>query len=66
VDGGVLAVKFVRLRGESAILNWDVPLDDSLRTAAGVGRPATEAVELPAPTVTVGRAAKKARGSGDR
>jgi hypothetical protein len=66
VDGGVLAVRFVGLRSESAILNWDVPLDDSLRTAGGVGRPATEAVELPAPTVTVGRATKKARGSGDR
>ncbi len=54
MEGDVLAVKFVGLRGESAILSWDVPLDDADRSATTVGRPATESVELPAPSITVG------------
>lgn len=59
LDGSVLAVKFVGLRGESAILNWDVPLDGDPRSGATVGRPATESVELPAPVVSVGNGAAK-------
>ena len=52
VDGSVLAMKFVGLRGETAVLNWDVPL--ALDTATGaIGRPATESVELKAPSVGV-------------
>ena len=45
IDGSVLAVKFVGLRGETAILNWDVPIEISSGSGA-VGRPATESVEL--------------------
>ena len=41
----MLAVKFVGLRGETAILNWDVPIEIGLDSGA-VGRPATESVEL--------------------
>lgn len=61
IDGGVLAVKFVGLRGETAILNWDVPLNGDPRSGATVGRPATESVELPAPVVSVGGGAAKDR-----
>jgi len=61
IDGGVIAVRFVGLRGESAVLNWDVPLHDA-RSSGAVARPATESVELPAPTVSVDRGkAKKDR-----
>ncbi|MEO3470892.1 hypothetical protein AAFN86_03415 [Roseomonas sp. CAU 1739] len=52
IDGSVLAVKFVGLRGETATLNWDVPIAAGLRSGA-VGRPATETVELDAPTIGV-------------
>ena len=52
IDGSVIAVKFVGLRGETAILNWDVPLADSRPTGA-VGRPASESVDLEAPNVGV-------------
>ena len=51
VDGSVLAIKFVGLRGESAILNWDVPLDDALAFTGIVGRAASESIEVPAPLV---------------
>ncbi len=51
IDGSVLAVKFVGLRGESAVLIWDVPLDDLPTFAGTVGRAASESVELAAPSV---------------
>lgn len=51
IDGSVLAVKFVGLRGESAVLNWDVPLDGVSAFAGAVGRAATEGVELSPPSV---------------
>lgn len=52
IDGSVVAVKFVGLRGETAILNWDVPVEG--RTiGGGVARPASESVELEAPNVGV-------------
>lgn len=59
-DGSVLGIKFVGLRGETATLNWDVPID--LTSEAGtVGRPATESVDLDAPAVGVrGRTSKTA------
>ena len=53
VDNSVLAVKFVGLRGETAVLNWDVPFDSALAFAGTVGREATETVELAAPLVGV-------------
>lgn len=52
VDGSVISVKFVGLRGETAILNWDVPLE-SHRFSGAIGRPASESVELEAPAVGV-------------
>ncbi len=58
IDGSVLAVKFVGLQGETAVLNWDVPLDLSAGSG-GVGKPATETVELDAPNIAVrGRKSK--------
>jgi hypothetical protein len=66
MDGDALAVKFVGLRGESAILNWDIPLGGEMRATPAVGLPATESVELPAPTVTVGGKAGKDRDRGVR
>ncbi|NMN06968.1 MULTISPECIES: hypothetical protein [unclassified Novosphingobium] len=51
IDGSVLAVKFVGLRGESAVLIWDVPLDGLSGFAGSVGRAATESVELAPPSV---------------
>lgn len=53
IDGSVLAVKFVGLRGESAGLIWDVPLDDLPAYAGTVGRAASESVELSPPSVGV-------------
>lgn len=61
VDGSVLAVKFVGLRGETAVLNWDVPLDGDVLVAGAVGRPVTESIELAAPTVGVRGAVGKDR-----
>jgi hypothetical protein len=52
IDGSVLSVKFVGLRGETAVLNWAVPL--ALAPVAGaVGQPASESVDLKAPRVGV-------------
>lgn len=51
IDGSVLAMKFVGLRGESAVLIWDVPLDGASASAGTVGREATESVELAPPIV---------------
>lgn len=59
VDGSVLTVKFVGLRGKTAVLNWDVPLDLTVSAAGTVGRAATESVDLTAPIVGV-------RGIGDK
>ena len=52
VDGSALAVKFAGLRGETAVLNWNVPLGLDAFTG-GIGMPATESVELDAPSVGV-------------
>lgn len=52
VEGYVLAIKFVGLRGETALLNWDVPLDVGA-SVGSVGRPATQSVELDAPNIAV-------------
>ncbi len=66
IDGTVASVHFVGLRGESAILNWEVPIDGFGRPVGTVGRPATEAVELPAPQVGVrGPAVKEDDSSSD-
>lgn len=51
LDGSVLAIKFVALRGETAVLNWDIPLGDF--AGGAIGMPATETVELDAPSVGV-------------
>lgn len=51
IDGGVLAVKFVGLRGESAVLIWDVPLDGLSAFTGAVGSAAMESVELAPPSV---------------
>lgn len=60
VDGSVLAVKFVGLRSATAVLNWDVPINDAT-SAGAVGTPATETVELDAPAVALrGRSSKTA------
>lgn len=52
VDGSVIAIKFVGLRGETAVFNWDVPLDLG-KGLGGVGKPASDAVELDAPVIGV-------------
>jgi hypothetical protein len=57
VDGSVLGISFVGLRGETAVLNWEVPIDGAF--SGTVGSPATEPVELEAPVVGVrGRSEK--------
>lgn len=66
IDGSVMAVKFVGLRGETAVLNWDVPLDGDPLTVGTVGREATESVELAAPAVGVRDSAAKDRDSSKR
>ena len=66
IDGDVLSVKFVGLRGDSAILNWDIPLDGDTRHTSAIAHPATASVELPAPIVTVGSKANKDRSGGKR
>lgn len=58
IDGSALAVKFVGLRGATAVLNWNVPIED-IASGGAVGSAATEPVELGAPTVGVrGRPSK--------
>ena len=64
VDGSVLAVKFVGLRGETAVLVWDVPLDLAGPTSGTVGRPATDSIDLTPPRVGVRGLGDKARDSG--
>jgi hypothetical protein len=51
IDGSVLAVKFVGLRGDAAVLIWEVPLEGVSTFTGTVGRAATESVELAAPSV---------------
>lgn len=65
IDGSVLAVKFVGLRGESAVLIWDVPLDGLSAHAGAVGRIATESVELAAPNVGLRTVRDNAEDSAD-
>ena len=52
IDGTLLAIKFVGLRGEFAVLNWDIPLT-GLSGVGTVGSPASDPVELGAPDVTL-------------
>ena len=52
-DGSVLSVHFVGLRGKVAELNWRVPLDEDDGVVGGVGTPADEAVDIPAPSVSI-------------
>ena len=58
LDGSVLAINFVGLRGETAVLNWEVPID-LLGSAGGIASPATDTVELDAPAVAVREPTKK-------
>lgn len=51
VEGAVIAVNFVGLHGETAVLNWSVPFDNTLGFTGAVGREASESVELDAPPV---------------
>jgi len=53
VDGSVIAVNFVGLHGDTAVLNWSVPFDSTLGFTGTVGREASESVELDAPRVGV-------------
>jgi hypothetical protein len=57
-DGSVLAIKFVGLRGQAAVLNWNVPIE-STRFSGAVGRPASDSIDLAAPAVGVRGASKK-------
>lgn len=53
VDGSVLAIRFVGLRGETALLNYDVAFDGGGDGSGGIGQPATESVELDPPNVAI-------------
>ncbi|MUZ74781.1 hypothetical protein GOZ90_19005 [Agrobacterium vitis] len=53
LDGSVIAVNFVGLHGDTAVLNWDVPFDSTLGFTGTVGREASESVELDPPSVGV-------------
>ncbi len=55
VDGSALAIYFVGLRGKNAMLNWQVPIEIGGVISGGLGRPATESIELEAPEVKVRR-----------
>ncbi len=52
IDGSVLEIKFVGLRGPDPLLCWTVPIDRSAPIMVPVGEPA-EGVDLPAPAVVV-------------
>lgn len=52
-DGSVIAVNFVGLSGDNAILNWAVPFDSTLGFTGTVGREASESIELDAPSVGI-------------
>src|SRR5690606_20255248 len=64
-DGSALAVKFVGLRGEAAVLSWDIPIDGEKSTVGAVGQPATEPVDLGAPPVGPRKSAKKSARDGE-
>ncbi|MCR5943667.1 MULTISPECIES: hypothetical protein [Brucella] len=51
IEGSVIAVNFVGLHGQTAVLNWQVPFDSTLGFSGTVGREASESVELGAPRV---------------
>lgn len=52
VDGTVAVMRFVGLLGESAVLNWPVPLDGASVSVFPIAPPA-EGVELAAPIVQI-------------
>lgn len=52
IDGSVLEVKFVGLRGPTAALCWTVPIDKSVPPLVAMGEP-VEGVDLPAPVVEI-------------
>jgi hypothetical protein len=52
VDGTVAVMRFVGLLGESAVLNWPVPLEGATVSIFPVAPPAA-GVELPAPVVQI-------------
>lgn len=51
LDGSVIAVSFVGFDGDVAVLNWDVPFDNTLGFTGTVGREASESVALDPPSV---------------
>jgi hypothetical protein len=52
-EGAVTSVKFVGLKGEAAVLSWEVPLNASLVPLYPSDAKRPEGVELPPPTVRV-------------
>ncbi|MEI4507395.1 hypothetical protein WBQ88_16875 [Sphingopyxis sp. CCNWLW253] len=50
-DGSISAISFVILGGETAVLTWSIPLDESVTALASLWTEKEEGVELPAPVV---------------
>ncbi|WP_298190558.1 hypothetical protein [Novosphingobium sp.] len=61
LDGSVIGIKFVGLRGDAPVMIWEVPLDGISSYVGTVGRAATKSVELAAPNVGL----RKDRGNED-
>ena len=51
IDGSVLRVIFVGLRGEDSVLNWEVPISAEVRTLHIARSEPAPGVELPPPSV---------------
>lgn len=59
VDGALTAVTFVVLAGETPVLTWQVPLDESVTKVSPLWIEGSEGVELPAPAVGIAARKKK-------
>lgn len=56
VDGSLAAISFVVLDGEVPALVWPIPLDGAVSKIAPLWGEKSEGVELPAPSVGIGKA----------
>jgi len=59
VDGALTAITFVVLAGETPVLTWEVPLDESVTKVSPLWIEGSEGVELPAPAVGIAARKKK-------
>lgn len=53
LEGEIVSISFVGLRGEQPVLVWPVPLDETGTVIAEIGIPPEEGIDLPKPTIRI-------------